>query len=384
MWLIKYCPKSFRKALRSWAEEFLHNSEALGWYPYQPSRRLVTAHEFSLDPQYSYFLLYASYGDKWVILSYLKKFLELQQNARIIAAPEDRELIRIFVGLETLSRQFIFIDSHTIKKFSDEIGPLSASTAPLWVDYSSLDQTRAVLKLGFPAGGIRHLHIVKYPYFSDLILVHGVSYSTLIKTFLYLPSKVKPAKPIYYNDNDRRGANDIINNLINKSVKSVIFNTVNFSHEPFSIHQIDVIIREFESENIQVLVNVTQMLDPSSLDGMLSNSKMAKSFTIPGHLYDLIIEEVSGVFGVTGGAMSIACVFSTRHIINLWTTPRGFDYSFDNLFGGKDIWKLYDEDFKCLFPGRIVEDVQIGKLSELPDAELQSIVRDFARKISSH
>jgi hypothetical protein len=233
--------------------------------------------------------LYASYGDKWVILSYLKKFLELQQNARIIAAPEDRELIRIFVGLETLSRQFIFIDSHTIKKFSDEIGPLSASTAPLWVDYSSLDQTRAVLKLGFPAGGIRHLHIVKYPYFSDLILVHGVSYSTLIKTFLYLPSKVKPAKPIYYNDNDRRDANDIINNLINKSVKSVIFNTVNFSHEPFSIHQIDVIIREFESENIQVLVNVTQMLDPSSLDGVLSNSKMAKSFTIPGHLYDLII-----------------------------------------------------------------------------------------------
>ena len=62
-----------------------------------------------LDRRLNYFLLHASFGDKWFILSLLPAHFENYPTSRVIAGTKDRELVELFVGfLQNLGLSVLF------------------------------------------------------------------------------------------------------------------------------------------------------------------------------------------------------------------------------------------------------------------------------------
>jgi len=78
-----------------------------------------------LDRQLNYFVLHASFGDKWFILSLIQVHLDYYPASRVIAAATDRGLVELFVGKEVAAEKFIFIEQATLNRLSSYFRPIS-------------------------------------------------------------------------------------------------------------------------------------------------------------------------------------------------------------------------------------------------------------------
>lgn len=338
----------------------------------------------------AYFLFYASFGDKWLIASFLESFFDAYPKVRIVASELDREFLRIFVGSQRLGANFIFLSQETIVKFSDNIIPGSAITDPIFINPKSQSQTDDLLLQGFPPGILRHMHLVKYPYFSDLLLEHGVSYAALQKMILYLPSAVKSKRPAHFCDSDFVLVEEIFPFSSRKNDnKIVLFNIYNITHLGLTYEQIEKILRIFESREIEVCVNVTNYPFQDRIKNIIAPFSGVYLVEIPGHVYSLFSQRVDGVFGVMGGAMNATVQFSDTHCLSLHASSESFKKNFYTIFGGKfsdskeNVWKYYDQDWPSLFPDRFIENIDIGNPSDFPDEELTQLVFRFCDEISS-
>jgi hypothetical protein len=94
-----------------------------------------------LDRRLNYFLLHASFGDKWFILSLLPAHFEKYPTSRVIAGTKDKELIERFVGETCLRERFIFIDEATLYRVSfyhvRNLGAISKDNSSIWIYYEN-------------------------------------------------------------------------------------------------------------------------------------------------------------------------------------------------------------------------------------------------------
>jgi hypothetical protein len=232
------------------------------------------------------------------------------------------------------------------------------------------------------------MHLVKYPYFSDLLLEHGVSYADLQKMILYLPSEIKPQRPSYFCKHDSDLLEEIFPFSSYKNGKKIIlFNIYNITHLGLTFEQITNILTMFESKEIDVCVNVTNYPFQEKIKQITSPFSGVHLVEIPGHIYSIFSQRVDGVFGVMGGAMNVTVQFSDTHCLSLHAASESFKKTFQTIFGGKfsgtreNIWNYYDQDWPSLFPGRIIENVDIGFPADFPNKELERLVFRFCDDI---
>jgi hypothetical protein len=348
----------------------------------------------SLDKQRNYFILQASFGDKWCILSFLGIHLALYPSSLVIACHQDLELIEIFLGPALTAERFIFIDQLELNHLSEFFRPVSLASMPL-ADISFTDRCKMLVTSffidhGLPPGTIRHLHIVRYPYFNELYSLHGVSYATLLKILLYLPASAKSVLPAYYNERDRAAAKDIASRVYSSGgdsamLPAILVNVVNFSQAALSASQISFLVSTLEACGYRVLLNVSQCADSQELASLLaSRDCQAVHVSIPSALLALVCDSVHAVIGVLGGAMNVAVQFSKAHVLSLQTPAMFTGCSEDELFGewGKErIWKWVDRDWPCLYPGRLVVNRFIGDPSAISTELLAHVLHSFLRQL---
>lgn len=350
----------------------------------------------SLNKQKNYFLLHASYADKWHILSFLSEHLHLYSNSFVIARHYDRGLIEIFLGQGITADRFIFTDQETLDQLSRFFRPVSSLTMPLadtwYTGGCKHTVTSFFIAHGLPPGSIRHLHFVYYPYFNELFNLHGVSYGKLLKILLYLPAAAKSSFPSYYTELDYQDAKAISGSsspgASSPLLPAVLFNVVNFSHARLTAAQISLLTSTLEDNGYRVLLNVTQSTDSNELASLIaSHHREAVLVSVPPTLLALVSDNVHAVIGVLGGAMNVAVQFSGSHVLSLQTPAIGTGCSEDELLGewGKEkIWELYDKDWPCLHPGRVVVNTFIGDPSTLSKESLTHAVRSFLRQLPAH
>lgn len=351
-------------------------------------KRALTAEDANLDPRYSYFILHASFGDKWCILSFMREFLIIQKNTRILASKKDEELIRIFLGTELTINSIIQLEESDINFISSIITPVSLSSMYIWQNTSLVTQTEAITAGGFPKNAIRHLHLVKYPYFSDLHLIHGISYATCIRMILSMPSDSVPSQPIFYTEKDKKEAEKLINNVKNRHAKKIIlFNAYNISHQSLDEDKLYCVIKVFEKHNIQVIVNVSGHPAPDKIQIILDQTKMSVKITAPGHLLAIISNQCDAVVGVIGGAMNVAVQFTSSHILSFYKNGIGYDFPLNKLFGGHysdNIWRLYDKDWPSFMDHRVIKFIDFSNTSSLTSENLTLEVENFIHEINKH
>lgn len=346
----------------------------------------LSASRARLDPNYSYLLFHASFGDKWCILSFVPELLKLQPTVRLLASRSDEELIRIFLGSEKTSERVVFINNNRLAEIFNYISDMSVYSNPILADNNFLDQTDSVILHGFPTNRIRHSHIVKYPYFSDLHIIHGVPYCTLVKMLMYLPSSSKSVSPKFYTDEDRSKVSELIDKALDKkSSLRVLFNIVNFSNASLSNNQIRIIIDELSQYNASVLLNITQHKKEKEIRDAFSNCPNVGFVEIPGHLLALFSDQMSGIIGVIGGAMNVAAQFSSSHCLSLYSAPVGSNQNLSVTYGGlygDNIWKMYDIGWNCFSPGRYLDNIDIGDPANLTEADLRLKISNFCKAIT--
>lgn len=342
---------------------------------------------FSLDPSFCYFVLHASFGDKWCILSFMRSFLLIHPSVKIISSKEDSELIRIFIDDDLRNKSFIFLEKKIIKEIGESINPTSCETNQLWPTKNRLDQTSSVIKFSFPVNTIRHLHIVQYPYFCDLHLVHGVAYGTLLRMLLYLPPSIKPEQPKYYLSEDYNLAKDLsLSEKTSENRDFILFNIVNISHEKFSENQILEIINEFSKNGYRVIINATLNNDYEENFEFLNSIADVKIIQVPGHLLALLSQEATAVVGIIGGAMNVAVQFSTVHCLTFYTKAVGFDLTLKQLYGGiysENIWNMFDRDWPCFDEKRVLEFVNLEDRSPEDCLYIKDKISQLCAKIKT-
>lgn len=338
---------------------------------------------------YANFLFLASFGDKWCIASFLPNLLERQANVRILAEENDRELLRIFLGREVVTARVKFVSSARLRQLYNLFSPHSVDTQPLKIVGRQLDQTYAVLKNGFPSNRIRPLHLVQYPYFSDLMLHHGVSYGTLLRMMLYLPPEAVACAPKDYTREDHNQVQSLfcpqVKGVVTRPV--VLVNVVNFSHEPLSLLQIGVLADYFVGQGFEVYLNTTLHPRPELFCDLAKLHQGVYPIEIPGHLLALASELAHAVIGVIGGAINVALQFSTAHILSFYTPGKFLslesEVSIRKNSGNVTVLEQYNEDWLCVIPDRVVRETYVGNPEALPECELRKIAKDFAEAIAS-
>lgn len=348
-----------------------------------------------LNPNLNYFVLHASYGDKWLILSMLGAHFEFYPQSRVLADFDDRPLVDIFFESSVIASRFIFIERSSLRKLNSFFGPKSRMTQQLtdWSEVSSgLSITPFLLNNGLPAGTLRSLHIVYYPYFVDLMYLHGVSYGSQLKAIMYLPFSAMPVKPSFYNavhlqrlaalldfDNFKYSQYEGKNKL-------VLINPVNFSHLSLNDSQLEALIIRILANGFTVIINYAQGVCPDNISNLAKENHLIKIVSIPSDLMPLVSCTVSAVIGVLGGAMSVAALFGCAHILSLQTSAYyvGCDDEdfLPNWFGDK-LWKWNHQDWPCMYEGRIIENKWIGDPFHLSNCELKLLVDSFLSKVSS-
>ena len=346
-----------------------------------------------LDKQKNYFLLHASYADKWLILSFLSAHFHLYTNSFVIACHDDRGLVEIFFGQSVTTDRFIFIQQSPLNKLSRFFRPLSSLTMPLADSWYTGGCKHIVTSFfidhGLPPGSIRHLHFVYYPYFNELFYLHGVSYGKLLKTLLYLPASSQPIHPTFYPEKDYHSARTISSSFSpiasHPLLPAVLFNVVNFSHVSLDLRQISLVISTLETSGYRVLLNVTQSAEVNQWESLVArHHREAVLVSIPPTLLALVCDNVHAVIGVLGGAMNVAVQFSGSHVLSLQTPAVGTACAEDELlaeWGKERIWEWYDQDWPCLHPGRVVVNAFVGDPSNLSNDSLRQIVESFLLRL---
>jgi hypothetical protein len=347
----------------------------------------ASAQSYGLDSRYSYFLLHASFGDKWMILSFLPELLSLQRKVKVIASQSDAELLRIFIGPEELSRAIVFLEDNIISEIHLAICLNPQCSHALNLDIHQLTQTRTVINDGFPINTIRHLHIVNYPYFSDLHLVHGVPYAELLKMLMYLPPSASSHQPRFYTSDDIKLAEGLVKaEFPNELDKILLINIVNISHKSLSDEQVSRIVDSFISYGFKILLNITGLDDFEKINPRSKINSSVRCISIPGHLLGLVSDFVDGVFGVVGGAMCVATYFSKAHTFSIYTRAVGFDMKVDEIFGGKfieNIWGVDREAWPFEFENRIVNYIDMYDMVTLNNKMIDKYVADIVEKLSA-
>lgn len=348
----------------------------------------------NIDKRLNYFILYASYGDKWNILSYIGIHLNFYSNSRIIACDLDRSLISIFLEPNVIAQYFIFIDQLALNNLSSKFTSISKVSLPLanayFAEGCKATVTSYFLEHGLPPGSIRHLHIIYYPYFNELYNLYGVSYGTLLKTLLYLPAAVMPEGPRFYTDKDVSQAIEISQTYAgSKTVRppAILLNVVNFSQASLSIDQISLLIANLELHGFRVLLNSTQSPRAAELENMLTKHSESAVVNIPSRLLALVCDRVHAVIGVLGGAMDIAVQFSSAHVLSLQTPALWTGCSEEELLGnwGKEKrWEQIHLDWPCLRDDRVVRNVFVGDPEVLADHILEAHLNNFIDKCNLH
>ena len=345
---------------------------------------------FAINPRHTYFILHASYADKWCILSFLVKHFEFYANTRIIAAHQDRSIVELFAGATLCAQRFLFVDKASVDKLSSCFRAVSKESSQV-IDFTSgLAVTPYLLKNGMPPGKIRHLHIVYYPYFNELLHLHAVSYGTLLKTLLYLPAVTRPAPPCHYSENDIDHAKKIATVLqygtqdSGPSLPVILFNVVNFSHASLSLQQTSMVVALLEARDYGVLLNVSQANNLSDYKHLVSNRPNTALVEIPPNLLALVCDQCFAVIGVLGGAMNIAVQFSNTQVLSLQTISLFSGCSEDDLLGSfakEKVWEWVDQDWPCLHPGRVVVNTFIGDPSTLTNESLTLALQSFLQQL---
>ena len=347
----------------------------------------------SLSKEKNYFVLHASYGDKWWILSYLPEHFNLYRNSFVIASHQDRGLIVIFLGQAKTSERFIFIDQDALNNLSGFFRPVSMASTPLadmwYIEGCKMLVTSFFIDHGLPPGTIRHLHIVNYPYFNELLDLHGVSYGTLLKVLLYLPAAARSTLPTHYTERDCQEAMAISESCGSLAssplLPAVLFNVVNFSQAPLGLAQISLLTAILESHGYRVLINVTQSVGSEDLATLVAaNHQEAVLVSVPPTLLALVSDNVHAVIGVLGGAMAVAVNFTGTHVLSLQTPAVFTGCSEDELYaewGKERIWEWFDQDWPCLHPGRVVVNTFIGDPSTLSNESLTQALQSFLQQL---
>jgi hypothetical protein len=370
----KYFPESFheeRKAFNYNDAEVLSETKCLS----------------ELNKSLNYFILSASFADKWFILSFLKQHLLLYKSSRIICLEKDIKIINLFIPDRLIKQRFIFFGENeldSILHFFRPISKVSTQITDSWYTKGCEHTiTPFLIKNGLPPGTIRHLHEVYYPYFNELACVHGVSRGILIRTILYLPSSAQSQQSLIYSNEDFKNASEIIGQKNIKTDPFILFNIVNFSHVEFSIKRIKEISFLLSRKKFTVLLNIAESKLTANEKKELGDMPGVILIAIPGNLLALVSSKAFAVIGVLGGAMNIAAQFSNAHLLSFQTPARGIGVPEEELLGkwGKErMWEWWDQDWPCIFKGRVIINKFIGDPEALQMQELASIINIFIHK----
>lgn len=340
-----------------------------------------------LNKSLNYFILSASFADKWFILSFLQQHLLLYKSSRIICLEKDIKIIKLFIPDRLIKQRFIFFGENelgSILHFFRPISKVSTQITDSWYTEGCQHTiTPFLIKNGLPPGTIRHLHEVYYPYFNELICVHGVSRGILIRTILYLPSSAKSQQALKYSKRDYKKTYEITGKKNNKSNSFILFNIVNISHFEFSIKLIKGISILLSKRKFTVLLNIAESKLTTNEKKELSDIPGVKLIAIPANLLALVSSKAFAVIGVLGGAMNIAAQFSKAHLLSFQTPAKGIGVSEEDLLGkwGKEkIWELWDQDWPCIFKGRVIINKFVGDPEALQMQKLSNIINRFIQK----
>jgi hypothetical protein len=343
-------------------------------------KRLVSRHAF--------FILHGSFADKWFVLSYLESHLEAYANSIVLCYKDDQRLVELFVRKDLIASRCLFIDREILARVTSVFRPVSPLTTQLadshYIGGCKHTITPYFWEHGLPTGKVRILHIVYYPYFNELFHLHAVSMGSLVKTILYLHPRTQPRQELYYEDDDYQTAYQLVSVAGASSHKKVLLNAVNFSHSSLSAYQLELIARFFTSRCFNVLINVTQASPEMVLSFCIDCDSVSK-VTIPPRALPLVSRSVDAVVGVLGGAMNIAAQFSDTHLLSLQTLSLGSGCPEELLLGkyGQDkIWEMYDQDWACILPGRVISNHFIGNPAHLDDSCLEDILSRFVASIT--
>lgn len=340
-----------------------------------------------LNKSLNYFILSASFADKWFILSFLKQHLLLYKSSKIISYAKDIEIIKLFIPENLIKERFIFLGEEelgSLSQFFRPISRVSTQIADSWyTEGCEHTITPFLIKNGLPPGTIRHLHEVYYPYFNELACVHGVSRGILMRTILYLPSSAQSQQSLRYSTEDFKNAYEIIGQKNDKADPFILFNIVNFSHVEFSIKRITEISCLLSKKKFTVLLNIAESKLTANEKKELSDIPGVKLIAIPGKLLALVSSKAFAVIGVLGGAMNIAAQFSDAHLLSFQTPARGIGVPEEELLGkwGKEkMWEWWDQDWPCIFKGRVIINKFVGDPEELQMQNLANIINIFIQK----
>jgi hypothetical protein len=346
-----------------------------------------------LDKKLNYFVLHASFGDKWFILSLIQEHLDTYGTSRVIAGVKDRGLVELFVGPRLAAEKFIFIEQDVLDRLSSCFRPISkvsTQIADSWFAPGCMHTlTPYLLANGLPSGTIRHLHLCYYPYFNELFNIHAVGYIKLLKTLLYLPHSAEPKLPEHYSDDDRQQVEDITSAVSAPKQsplrKFILLNAVTISHKPLEIQHLHCIISEAEQLGFSVLVNVALSNRATEIQDMVSGFGSSSAMAVPPRLLALVSQKAHAVIGALGGAMSIAVQFSQSHILSFQTPALGTGFPDEMLYANRgkgNLWKWADEDWPCLHPGRIMQNEYVGDPEILPCEKLAATTRSFLQEVT--
>lgn len=345
----------------------------------------------ALPSNSNYFILSCSYGDKWCILSFIHNHFDLYGNSMVLASRDDRRLVEIFVGPKCSSERFVYLESSEIIKLSSLFRPISKNTSQL-ADAFSLPELKHTLqpyfqKYGLPPGTLRPLHFIYYPYMADLHNVHGVSYGTLMKTILYLPSTSQSREPSFYSSEDINEARALLSdeNMPKTEKRFILINAVNFSQQSLEIEQIHLLANRVQQYGYAAFVNVAMSpeLDPYRV--LEYSGQFMRIVRIPSHLMALICAQAYAVIGALGGAMNIAVQFSDANVLSLQTNNIGHGISDDHLLGRwsrERIWQPFEEEWPRLPKTRITRNIFVGEPRNLANSSLLEILDTFMRSLN--
>lgn len=333
---------------------------------------------------YANFLFYASFGDKWCILSFVPELLKRHANARLLAEEKDRELLRIFLGPALVITRVKFVSPARLLRLVKLVGTDSIDVQPVKVPRRlTLDLTYAVLKTGFPINRIRPFHIVQYPYFSDLILHHCVTYGTLLRTMLYLPPEVVACQPTHYTSEDHAQVEALFltSDAGRAARPAVLIHVVNFSHESLSHEQFAAMIDVLLGQGFSVFLNITLHPAPEPFREMARLRPEVYPIEIPGHLLALACGRARLVIGVVGGAINVALQYSKTHLLVLFTPGKGLTPDFHTrtrpvIEAGRFLTSMY-ADWPCEQPGRVIKEVYMENPLIFSTGELCRILSNF-------
>ena len=260
----------------------------------------------------SYYLLNASFGDRWFIASMLGHLFDHDDKAYVIAVNADKELLRIFLGERVSRVSFINQD------LANQIHRACKADPNSYMPSAGSGMAARV----FPQRGcIRSLHVVDYPYFVELNVSRYVRHLNLLRTIMHIPEGAMMAMPPFLDSVDEECAEAMLSDAGLLNCKSAIINPVHFTHRALSLETYIGVCDLLRCRGYKVAFNVAQSSD-SGMASNLKNGTDASIISLPGHLIKSIFDKVSLCVGPIGGAMSIANGFSACNVFSIYTPAK--------------------------------------------------------------